>query len=567
VLDTDRWRVAETLGGQDLLGFVAKVAKGVRMSGSPEESEAFDYIESYLTDLGFKTTRYAAESLIGFPQESRLHILEPRRADIRCNGYSLTPSTSDAGVVGELVFAGYGTRDDYQRRDVTGKIVLTTGLANAEKAMLVDRTGALAQIHINEDHIYEMCISPVWGTPTPATLELLPKTPAVAISRHDGEVFTDLLAKGKVVVRVLTKTYRDWRPIPNLTADLPGAQDDKFVLFSGHVDSWHYGAMDNAAANAAQLVIARLLSQQKHSLYRGIRLAFWSGHSHGRYSGSAWYADHSWQDLFDHCVAHVNVDSLGARGAEDLSETPTMAETYAFAAQLIAEASGQKLKYFRMGRSSDQSFWGIGVPSMFDVLSVHPSDWGADEHRGRLGPWSLGWWWHTPEDTIDKLDPELLERDAKIYAATIWDLCTAPRLPVDYSAGAREMQAAIARFAELVPARIELEALAELAGATAASIARFNSVAPELSPDVVNATIHELGHLLIPVNYTEAGPFDQDLAIPSEPVPGLASSRQFGELRTETNVNAAATKLIRERNRVGAALNAANRLVSQHISS
>ncbi len=567
MVDTDRWRVAEMLGGQDLLGFVARVAKGIRMSGSPEESEAFDYIESYLTDLGFKTTRHAAESLIGFPQESRLQVLEPRQADIRCNGYSLTPSTPDEGLVGELVYAGYGTIDDYQRRDVKGKIVLTSGLASAEKAMLVDRTGALAHIHINEDHIYEMCISPVWGTPTPATLEMLPHTPAIAISRRDGEVLRDLLTTEKVVVRVLTKTYRDWRPIPTLTADLPGAQDDKFVLFSGHVDSWHFGAMDNAAANAAQLAIARLLSQQKHLLYRGVRLAFWSGHSHGRYSGSAWYADHSWQDLFDHCAAHVNVDSLGARGADDLTETPTMAETYGFAAQLIADASGQKLKYFRMGRSSDQSFWGIGVPSMFDVLSVHPSDGSADEHRGRLGPWSLGWWWHTPEDTIDKLDPKLLMRDAKIYAAAVWDLCTAPRLPVDFSASAREMRVAIARFAELAPARIELEGLAELAGATSSAIARFNAVAPELSPNVVNATIHDLGHLLIPVNYTEAGPFDQDLAIPSEAVPGLASARTFGDLSTDSQVHAAATKLIRERNRVGAALHAANRLVGQHIST
>ena len=565
-MDTDRWRVADMLRGQDLMGFVGQVAKGVRMSGSPEESEAFDFIESYLAGLGFETKRHSAESLIGFPEESHLEILGPQPADLRCNGYSLTPSTPEVGVVGELVSAGHGTKEDFQRRDVSGKVVLTDGLATAEKAMLVDRTGALAQIHVNEEHIHEMCISPVWGTPTPATVELLPRTPAIAVSRHEGEMLKDLLARGKVVVRVLTKTYRAWRPIPTLTADLPGTADDKFVLFSGHVDSWHYGAMDNAAANAAQLGIARLLSEHGDSLYRGIRLAFWSGHSHGRYSGSAWYADHCWQDLFDNCAAHVNVDSLGARGAVDLSETPTMAETYGFAGQIIAEASGQKLKYFRMGRSSDQSFWGIGVPSMFDVLSVHPSDGSSDEHRGRLGPWSLGWWWHTPEDTIDKLDAELLQRDARIYAATIWDLCVAPRLPFDYSAAAREMQAAIGVYGRLAPVSIELGALAELAGATAESIARFNSVVPKLSPEAVNATLHELGHLLIPVNYTEAGPFDQDLAIASEPVPGLASARQFGELHTQTSVHVAATKLTRQRNRVGAALNAANRLVGKHVS-
>ena len=55
---------------------------------------------------------------------------------------------------------------------------------------------------------------------------------------------------------------------------------------------------------------------------RGIRFAFWSGHSQGRYAGSAWYADHAWRELHQRCVVHLNVDSTGARGA-----TGTMASS------------------------------------------------------------------------------------------------------------------------------------------------------------------------------------------------------------------------------------------------
>ena len=86
-------------------------------------------------------------------------------------------------------------------------------------------------------------------------------------------------------------------------------------VFSGHVDSWHYGAMDNGTANATMLEVARLLAQHRDELYRGLRVIFWSGHSHGRYSGSTWYVDNHWEELHDRCVAHVNVDSTGARGA------------------------------------------------------------------------------------------------------------------------------------------------------------------------------------------------------------------------------------------------------------
>jgi len=74
--------------------------------------------------------------------------------------------------------------------------------------------------------------------------------------------------------------------IPHLVGELAGRNEDRFALFSGHVDSWHYGAMDNGTANA-----------------------FWSGHSHGRYAGSAWYADHAWRELHQRCILHLNVGS------------------------------------------------------------------------------------------------------------------------------------------------------------------------------------------------------------------------------------------------------------------
>ena len=88
-------------------------------------------------------------------------------------------------------------------------------------------------------------------------------------------------------------------------------------MFNGHVDSWHYGAMDNGTANATQLEVARLLAEHRDELYRGVRMAFWSGHSHGRYASSAWYADAFWHDLHERCACNVNIDSVGGKGAVD----------------------------------------------------------------------------------------------------------------------------------------------------------------------------------------------------------------------------------------------------------
>jgi Peptidase family M28 len=90
-----------------------------------------------------------------------------------------------------------------------------------------------------------------------------------------------------VTVRVQAEVETGWRPIPSLTADLPGTAEDRYVLLSGHVDSWHHGAMDNASANATMLEVGRVMSDHKGELRRGLRIAFWSGHSHARYASSA----------------------------------------------------------------------------------------------------------------------------------------------------------------------------------------------------------------------------------------------------------------------------------------
>jgi hypothetical protein len=68
--------------------------------------------------------------------------------------------------------------------------------------------------------------------------------------------------------------------------------------------------------------------------------------------------------------------------------------------------------------------------------------------------------------------------------------------------------------------------------------------------------------LLIPVNYTRWGPFEQDLALGTQPLPGLADTTRLGQLDPAGNeLRYLRTRLERERNRVEHALRAALRLV------
>jgi hypothetical protein len=564
--------IGNSVSGQELMRHTESIAQWVRNSGTADERRAFDYIREQLEGFGYAVAIYESDALIGYPQSSSLEILGSEPTNITCNGHALSPRTDEAGVVGNLVYVGSGLRDSYENLDVRGKIVLSDGLAMPEKTLSAQRAGAIGQIHINDDHIHEMCISPVWGTPTPDTAQLLPAVPSVSVSGADGEKIKSAMESGPLQVRLSTQPYLEWCKIPTLIAEIAGALEDRFVLFSGHVDSWHYGAMDNGTANATQLEVARVLAGRRGDLRRGVRLAFWSGHSHGRYAGSAWYADEFWHDLHERCVCHVNVDSVGAIDANVLEEAPTMPETYEFARGILQASAGVDLDYRRISRSSDQSFWGHGISSVFCTFSEQlvdgtPTSKAQAQLLGASGRGGgLGWWWHTTEDLLDKIDPENLVRDAKVYAETLWQLTSGERLPFDYARTADEMVSALEQYDKAANGAINLERTAEIARGLAASIRELDLDA--LDDATANNLLFDLGRLLVPVNFTRNGPFDHDLALSTRPVPGLSEAEHLRSLdRGGDEFMFLRTKLIRERNRVEHALNSAVKRVTNTVST
>jgi hypothetical protein len=442
-------------------------------------------------------------------------------------------------VAGQLVYAGSGSESELAGAGAAGKIALTDGLASPGKAYAATTVGARALICISGEQLHEMIVSPVWGSPTPDTLSVLPTVPVVSVDAATGERLKQLLSDSQGRARVRTEVDTGWRPIPVLIADLDVEGRD-YVLFSGHVDSWHYGAMDNGSANATMIEVGRILSRHREDLRRGLRLAFWSGHSHARYAGSTWFADKYWFELRERCVAHVNVDSTGGIGASDLSTANSMAETFELARAVIQRQTDQHLLYQRFGRAGDQSFWGVGLPAVFMSLSHQgeASDVASDLVRltggtaARSG--GLGWWWHTTEDTLDKISPEYLGRDIKVYVEVLGLLTMTPVLPIDVRATIVEMQEALSEIEplwsalprggvddELTFSALRDDLTAALDAATRLQVqldaAQLGADAGEqLSRRVINAC-----KWLMPANYTVNGAFEHDLALGAVSLPSL----------------------------------------------
>ena len=551
--------IVESVSKERLMADTQAIARWVRLSGSEEEKESFDYVEDQLREMGLQTCRYSGRAYVSIPISAKLSIGGEEVAAIT---HSMAASTTAGGLDLPLVYVPDG---DYSALDARGKIVLVDGMAMPGKVLAAEKAGAAACLCANQDeYVHEMIVSPVWGSPTPETREGLPKIPVASVGARERERLLEL-ARGGAVAHLETVVETGWTELPTLTAQITGSvEPEKFVLFSGHIDSWHYGAMDNGSANATMLEVMRVLTESGESFRRGVRVAFWSGHSHGRYSGSTWYADNFWEDLNENCVLHLNVDSVGGKNATVLTEAHTMAECQPLAADVIRDQTGVEFTGTRFGRAGDQSFLGHGVPSLFMSLSEQSPAQGDSAggfaelvggSAGRSG--GLGWWWHTTEDTLDKIDPDLLVRDARIYAAIAHRLAAEPILPLDPSAAARELLDHISDWQEKAGDRFDLSGVTERASRLSDLCKMLQDKTENLrsgDPEtvkVLNSAIQNAEQTLVRLDYTRCDPFAHDPALSQPAVPLLAPIDDLSRSKPGSDRESELlTQLVRNRNRL-----------------
>lgn len=558
-------KIIESVSLERLMSDTKTIAQWVRLSGTEEERASFDYVEDVLRNLGLETTRHTGWAYISLPESADLSV---EATNVPAITHSMAPETPEGGLELPLVYVGNGAEEDYAEKDVRDKAVLVEGIAIPGKARSAEEAGAAACVFANADeHVHEMIVSTLWGSPTPETRTNLPCVPMVSVGAAEAKIMREFLEEPTPpTIRLTTRVSMGWKEIPTLIAQLDGAEEpEKFVLFSGHIDSWHRGAMDNGSANALMLEVLRVLLPHREKLRRSLRLAFWSGHSHGRYAGSAWYADNIWEDLHDNCVLHLNTDSPGGRGATVMTEGQAMAETREVAADTIHALTGEEFNGSRFGRSGDQSFMSLGIPSLFMFVSEQPP--GQDASAGDVaallgGPGAkgggVGWWWHTTEDTPDKLDPELLARDTRVYAVVAHRFLSEVVLPLDVRGSADELLGHLRDWSEKAQDRFDLSSVVSRAEEVAGLAAQFQEQLESARANNTSNASRELNEAvrrvelgLVRLNYAQSDPFDHDPAVGQPPVPLLTPVDQLLLTDRESDEGREiATLLVRRRNRV-----------------
>jgi hypothetical protein len=556
-----------------------------KTSGTEGERKAHEYVRAKLEEYGVSFNAYEFDSLISHPKEASLEIVSPTSIEIECITHAFSKPTPENGIESGLVyipeetaspFAGIeGLVDRYQEVGVEGKIALIQGLASPGVVWAAQQAGALAQVHISGDEvIHEMIVTTVWGTPTPESAERIPKITAVSVKKSDGEKLIELLDKGAVRVRVHANTDTKVRKIPFTEAVIKGAEEPNyFMLVHGHMDSWYVGTTDNCTGNAALLELARLFWNHRDELKRGIRIAWWAGHSTGRYSGSTWYADTFFEDLDRYCFLAMNIDSPGVKGASQLAGGGLMG-TMEFFGQAVRDATGVEEVRLRDGymRAGDESFYGIGIPSVRLGASI-PRE---SELRGiSTGGGGGGVWWHTEHDTLDKGDKENLLRDLRMETLAILRSVNSTILPFDFVSVAEKYEEAATDIqTQAASGTFSLDPLHNRIKELKARSEALNK-AIEGVKDADNKKISQLNESLIMVSriltstmYTYTGKYDQDPAYGMPPLSTIQGVINLANMDPESEQALfLRTKMIREMNKINHQLAMAISLIDKAIGT
>ena len=463
----------------------------------------------------------------------------------------------------KTLFGGSIASVEEVKKLVGGKIVVMQGFGNPALTSLIEEWGGIGLIAVNPgiDIHWGTCTT-IWGSPDLQDMGRKPKIPVVAVNNPNGQKLIALAQSGGECT-IKTDLLEGWftQKVPVVT--IPGSEEpEKFALVHGHYDSWEVGVGDNATGDATLMELARVFWKHRKSLKRSVKIAWWPGHSTGRYAGSTWFTDAFALDLDRNCIAQINCDSPGCRWATSYHDTRAFSESAHLASGTIRDiVPDAAIATLRPPQAGDYSFNNIGLPSFFMLSSTMPEALRHEKGYYDVSGCGANIAWHTENDTLEIADPQNLLTDMKIYLLSTLRVVNADILPFDWSVTADEFLATIATYqqaagalADLSPSRAAVERLK-------AALATL----PSAPVPARNAAIHDLARILVPINYTNQPRFRHDPAFTVQPLPTIAVAADLADMTDPHLRRIAGVELMRGQNRLVAALDAAVRVVEQAV--
>lgn len=553
-----RWMPADVNKGADIIVDYAK-----KLGLAVEVHEPTIHLSIPLSadvTIGGKTFR-AKPPALSFPAPEGL---TGPSLYIKANSKNLRVYSRD---VRDIFGENFTDWDDFKAR-VNGRILLTEGFGNPALTSLVQEMGAAGLVVINPGkNIHWGVSSSVWGSPGIEDEARQPTIPVVAVNKEDGATIREMVLAGEPLT-IRSDLQEGWfmQKVPVVT--IPGTTEpDRFVLVHGHYDSWDVGVGDNATGDALLLGLADVLSRNRDHLGRTVKIAWWPGHSTGRYSGSGWYADRFGIELDENCVAAVNCDSPGCRWATSYHMTTCMSEFKPFVTEVITDITGTAPEYIRPKRAGDASFFNIGISSYYSLSSTMPEDLRKEKEYYDVSGCGGNIAWHTEDDQMEIADRGVFNTDLQIYTLSVLRHAGRKILPMDWRVTVDEFTTTLDKYEAAAGAYFDFAPLREATATLSAALNRLYAGIEDgsIAATSANDVLMGLSRVLVPLNFTRAPRFMQDPAIASPGLPGLSSAVAL-DPENEDLLNNVLTDLMRGANRYLVAMREARALIGTSLS-
>lgn len=405
--DDYAWDIAE--------GLTTEV--GQRMAGTEAEARARDWAVRKLKALGFSNVRVEPFDMPVWtrgPESAQILAPFPQKMAVAALGNSA--STGPQGITGEVV--GFATLADFEaapESEVRGKIAFVShtmprtqdgssyGTFRGPRSRgpsIASRKGALAIVirSIGTDHHR----NPHAGVMT--FEEGVKPIPAGALSIPDAEQLQRVLkhAKGPVTMHLTLVSQVTQGQSGNVIAEIPGRDPKALpILVGGHLDSWDLGtgAIDDASGVAITTAAAKRIMDSGRPL-RTIRVVWFGAEEVGLFGGIEYSKRYPANQHYAIAESDFGADRIWKVDSRLGKER----EAEAKALQIALEPLGIVPGALDKADGSDiEPLLNAGAPG---VGLNQDGTYYFDLH-------------HTPDDTLDKVDPEALRQNVAAWTTML----------------------------------------------------------------------------------------------------------------------------------------------------
>lgn len=391
---------------------------GPRLAGTEAEARARDWAKARLTALGFANVAiepFTMRAYLRGIDQAALTAPYPQNLSITALGYS--GATTAKGIEGEVVY--FHTLDALKAapaESLKGKIAFVDhamkanqdgsgygpyGNVRRQGPGIAARKGAIGTLIRSAGT--DSHRNPHTGvTNFPDGVKPIP---AGAVSNPDADQIARIAATGKPmrIAMTLTSQTKDNMPSGNVIGELPGRDLTlPAILVACHLDSWDLGtgAIDDGAG-CAIVTAAALRAQQDGQALRTIRVLWAGSEELGGFGGEAYAVKHA-------------------------------AEPHALAME--SDFGADRVWNVRMKLAAANKDVRERIVAALNPLGIVPlegeGDVGTDVEpivaKQKLASVSLGQdgtryfdIHHTPDDTLDKIDPTMLEQNVAAWTEVL----------------------------------------------------------------------------------------------------------------------------------------------------